>query len=70
MTGLLSSAPLDDFPVMSVGVWHSAQPIWLNRLEPLEVESVAGAGVGGAKKRMKIANFTTSLGVDVSNYLV
>src|SRR5213593_5085819 len=59
------SAGLDTFPVWRDGVWHNAQPISLNDLLPLMVDGVSEAGAGGARKLMKSANFTASLGTSV-----
>src|SRR5437870_13495497 len=65
LTGFRSSAGLEDFPVVREGVWHKAQPILLNNLLPLAIDGVSVSGAGGARKRMKIANFTVSLGTAV-----
>jgi hypothetical protein len=46
--------------VVRDGEWHSAQPILLNNAAPFLVESVCGAGAGGAERRAKAAKFTTS----------
>src|SRR5437016_14678618 len=60
-TVLLPSAAGAAAAVVNEGVWQWAQPIWLNRLRPFLVDVVAGAGVGGAEKRMKFVNCETSL---------
>src|SRR5947209_4602876 len=55
----------DERKVVSAGVWQTLQPMELNRLRPLlmEVEppGVVAFGVGGARRRMNIANATVSL---------
>ena len=47
-------------PVVSVGVWQSAQPVLRNRARPLAMEGappgLLGVGTGGARNRMKSAN--------------
>src|SRR3989442_3750939 len=60
------SAGLATFPVGRDGVWHNAQPISLNNLLPLMVDGVSEAGVGGARKIMKSAKFTPTLGAAAS----
>src|SRR4029077_1317322 len=47
-------------PVSIEGVWHRAQPTPANTWLPRCEEAVAGAGVGGAIRRMKLANASTS----------
>ena len=47
-------------PVVNEGVWHWAQPIFANVLRPLSLDGVAGAGVGGASIRMKLAKASMS----------
>ena len=66
LTCFWSNAALEDFPVVRDGVWHKAQPILSNKLLPLLIDGVSAVGVGGARKRMKIANFAVSLGTAVS----
>jgi hypothetical protein len=50
--------------VVSVGVWQKAQPTLLNRSRPRVIDAeppgVVVEGVGGARKRMKNANRSTS----------
>src|SRR6266478_3710509 len=54
----------DDMPVVSVGVWHRAQPTRWNRLAPFRADWAVtpggSAGVGGAARRMKMSKFTRS----------
>ena len=51
-----------------VAVWQVAQPMALNSRRPLAIEvvppGVVVEGVGGASKRMNIANITVSLGME------
>jgi hypothetical protein len=42
----LLSAGIGDCPVVMVGVWHKAHPIWLKILAPFCVDAVEGAGFG------------------------
>ena len=59
-----------DADVVSDGVWHCAQPIDEKRLRPLAIDvdppGVVALGVGGARKRMNIANPMVSLSVPVA----
>ena len=56
-------------PVRRVGVWQSAQPTSAKSCRPLAMEieppGVVVDGVGGARKRMKKANFSMALTVAV-----
>ena len=58
---------MDDAAVVSEAVWQEVQPMELKRARPLLMEVAPPGtvvdGVGGAVRRMKIANFTTSLDV-------
>jgi len=47
-------------PVIIDGVWHRAQPTLANSALPRWLDAVAGAGAGGAIRRMKLANASTS----------
>src|SRR5262249_55452549 len=49
-----------DAPVLSVGVWHRAQPMLLNNAWPFCAEVESGAGIGGDDRRMKMANILVS----------
>src|SRR5262245_11037969 len=64
-TGLLRSASTVEFPVVKLGVWHNAQPTWLNTALPLLIDVAPPGevveGVGAARKRMKNANFSIAL---------
>src|SRR5215471_3774394 len=62
---MLLSAATGEGPVVIVGVWHNAQPIWLKILAPFCVEAVGGAGCGWSRKRMNIENLTMSLAASV-----
>src|SRR6185295_9517726 len=57
----LRRAATVELPVLSVGVWHSAQPTFANAVLPRPMESAppgeSGEGVGGARKRWKFAKF-------------
>src|SRR5215831_9409275 len=58
--------PNTDGPVVRDGVWLKAQPMLLNSALPLLMDAeqftpTVQAGVGGARKRMKWENTTTSL---------
>ena len=55
--------------VLKLFVWQVPQPIALNTLLPFVVEGVAADGVGGASRRMNIANATVSLSVPVAELL-
>jgi hypothetical protein len=48
-----------------LGEWHSAQPVSLNACRPRVIDAeppgTVDDGVGGARKRMKIVNFSTEL---------
>src|SRR5579859_2003102 len=46
--------------VVSDGEWHRAQPMLLNKFEPLIVDWGGCAGVGGAVSRANSAKFKTS----------
>ena len=64
-TGLFESAAIRDVEVVNDGVWHSAQPAdWKSAL-PLVIDAappgVVADGVGGARSRMKTANFSIEL---------
>ena len=55
-----------ELPVFSVGVWHSAQPTLVEQpacraRSTSAPPGVLADGVGGARKRMKSANFSTQL---------
>src|SRR5437660_7020798 len=56
-----------DGDVVSDAVWQSAHPTELNRLRPFAIDVAPPGtvvdGVGGARKRMNIANCTVSLSV-------
>lgn len=43
-------------PVLNDGVWQCPQPTRSNSARPFSLESVGGAGEGGASMRMKLAN--------------
>ncbi len=57
----------DVLPVSSVCEWHSAHPMLSNCLAPRAIDAappgVVAEGIGGPRKRMKSANFSTSLSV-------
>src|SRR5580698_154988 len=57
---------MTDGAVLRLGVWHIAQPTIPNRRLPLAMDAAPPGllvdGVGGASRRMNIANCTTSLG--------
>src|SRR6185436_6763262 len=71
LASLLLSAATVVVPVRSVGVWQRAHPTELNSWRPREIDvELPGEvvdGVGGARKRMKNANFSTALTVSVGN---
>src|SRR5436309_2405375 len=52
-------------PVLSTGVWQRAHPMFVNTRRPLAIDTdppgVSDDGVGGARKRMKKANFSRAL---------
>src|SRR5580692_8146404 len=57
-------------PVCSEGVWHAVQPICLKVAWPAAMDCGEGLpgipcveGAGGLRKRMKLENSTTSLGI-------
>src|SRR5436305_1246135 len=56
-----------DAVVVSDAVWQRAQPMELNRLRPFAIDVAPPGtvvdGVGGARRRMNIANCTVSLNV-------
>jgi regulator of protease activity HflC (stomatin/prohibitin superfamily) len=56
--------------VVNDGVWHSAQPMLVNVFRPalteVEPPGVVIDGVGGARKRMKIANASILDGTSVT----
>ncbi len=61
---MFKAATLEE-PVFIVGVWHALQPMDENSALPRAMEAappgVSVEGAGGARKRMKFANCTTSL---------
>ena len=57
----LVEEPLAIFaPVVNEGVWQWTQPIFAKVARPFSLDGVAGAGVGGASIRMKLANASMS----------
>src|SRR5215467_7644311 len=65
LMGIFRSALIEESPVESVGVWHSAQPVLWKRARPLLMDEappgIVEEGVGGASNRMKKANFAMSV---------
>src|ERR1700693_3392548 len=47
-------------PVVNDGVWQCTHPTFENKSRPFSPDGVGGAGVGGASKRMKLANASMS----------
>src|SRR5450755_612348 len=47
-------------PVVNDGVWQCTHPIFAKVPRPFSPDGVAGAGVGGASMRMKLANASMS----------
>jgi hypothetical protein len=47
-------------PVVNEGVWHCTHPTFANKSRPFSLDTVGGAGVGGASNRMKLANTSMS----------
>src|SRR5262249_17352962 len=47
-------------PVINEGLWQWIQPIFAKVARPFQVDGVAGAGVGRASIRMKLANASMS----------
>jgi hypothetical protein len=68
---LLLSAATVVVPVRNEDVWHNAQPMAENRLRPRPIDAEPPGelvdGVGGARKRMKNANFSMALTVSVGS---
>src|SRR5947208_13922987 len=64
-TSWLARAATVEFPVWSVGVWQTAQPTLWKSWNPWAIElappGTVADGVGGARKRMKKANFSMPL---------
>jgi len=58
-----------DGDVVRLAVWQTAQPTAVNRPRPLAIDAappgVVSDGVGGARRRMNIANCTVSLSVPI-----
>lgn len=54
-----------ELPVVKLGVWQNAHPTLMNTSRPLLMDAappgVSGDGCGGARKRMKNANFSIEL---------
>src|SRR5436190_5335320 len=65
LTFWLARAATVALPVWSVGVWQSAQPTLWKSWNPWAIElappGTVADGVGGARKRMKKANFSMPL---------
>ena len=60
----------EEVPVVRLVVWQIAQPMEMKRLRPLVIEvappGTVVEGVGGAKRRMNIANCARSLSVPIA----
>jgi hypothetical protein len=72
-TGLFDSAAMRDVDVVNDGVWHSAHPADWKSAWPLVIDAappgVVADGTGGARSRMKTANFSIEL-IDVTGSVV
>src|SRR5215467_12324680 len=64
-TGLLLRLATADELVVKLGVWQSAQPVLENSPLPLDIDTEPPGevvdGVGGARNRMNIENFSMEL---------